>query len=87
MGMSMAGKRRAKVIMADLVLTSGLSTSRVKNSINFLVAYASGVVVGNPKLNLNYSLIAIENLTESARSTRVLASYNSHRCAGQHLLQ
>ncbi|XP_030572579.1 fer-1-like protein 6 isoform X1 [Drosophila novamexicana] len=44
MGMTMAGKRRAKVIMADLVLSSGLSTSRVRNSINFLVAYASGVV-------------------------------------------
>ncbi|XP_032599154.1 myoferlin isoform X1 [Drosophila grimshawi] len=43
-GMVMAGKRRAKVMMADLVLSSGLSMSRVKNSINFLVAYASGVV-------------------------------------------
>ncbi|XP_033149587.1 otoferlin [Drosophila busckii] len=42
--LSLAGKRRAKVMMADLVLTSGLSTSRVRNSINFLVAYAAGVV-------------------------------------------
>ncbi|XP_030384983.1 fer-1-like protein 6 isoform X1 [Scaptodrosophila lebanonensis] len=43
-GMSSAGKRRIKVMMADLVLSSGLSTSRVRNSINFLVAYAAGVV-------------------------------------------
>lgn len=43
--LSSAGKRRAKVFMADLVLSSGLSTSRTRNSINFLVAYASGVVV------------------------------------------
>ncbi|KAM8708996.1 hypothetical protein ACLKA7_015893 [Drosophila subpalustris] len=42
--LSTPGKRRAKVMMADLVLSSGLSTSRVRNSINFLVAYASGVV-------------------------------------------
>ncbi|XP_062132086.1 otoferlin [Drosophila sulfurigaster albostrigata] len=42
--LSSVGKRRAKIMMADLVLSSGLSTSRVRNSINFLVAYASGVV-------------------------------------------
>lgn len=50
--LSSAGKRRAKIIMADLVLSSGLSTSRTRNSINFLVAYASGIVVGtvNPQL-------------------------------------
>lgn len=49
--LSSAGKRRAKVFMADLVLSSGLSTSRTRNSINFLVAYASGVVVSavNPQ--------------------------------------
>ncbi|XP_037719293.1 otoferlin isoform X3 [Drosophila subpulchrella] len=42
--MSSAGKRKIKVMMGDLVLTSGPSTARVRNSINFLVAYASGVV-------------------------------------------
>lgn len=49
--LSSAGKRRAKVFMADLVLSSGLSTSRTRHSINFLVAYASGVVVSaaNPQ--------------------------------------
>lgn len=54
--MCTAGKRRAKVLMADLVLTSGLSTSRVRNSINFLVAYASGVVVGSLKTHSKYTL-------------------------------
>jgi len=43
--MSSAGKRKIKVMMGDLVLTSGPSTARIRNSINFLVAYASGVVV------------------------------------------
>ncbi|XP_017071773.1 otoferlin [Drosophila eugracilis] len=42
--MSSAGKRKIKVMMGDLVLESGPSTARVRNSINFLVAYASGVV-------------------------------------------
>ncbi|KAH8319290.1 hypothetical protein KR067_002918 [Drosophila pandora] len=42
--MSSAGKRKIKVMMGDLVLSSGPSTARVRNSINFLVAYNSGVV-------------------------------------------
>ncbi|KAH8364737.1 hypothetical protein KR084_010757 [Drosophila pseudotakahashii] len=42
--MSSAGKRKIKVMMGDLVLASGPSTARIRNSINFLVAYASGVV-------------------------------------------
>lgn len=43
--MSSAGKRKIRVMMGDLVLTSGPSVARVRNTINFLVAYASGVVV------------------------------------------
>ncbi|KMY98500.1 uncharacterized protein Dsimw501_GD12956, isoform C [Drosophila simulans] len=42
--MSSAGKRKINVMMGDLVLASGPSTARIRNSINFLVAYASGVV-------------------------------------------
>ncbi|XP_070136195.1 otoferlin isoform X2 [Drosophila bipectinata] len=42
--MSSAGKRKIRVMMGDLVLSSGPSTARVRNSINFLVAYNSGVV-------------------------------------------
>ncbi|KAH8257038.1 hypothetical protein KR038_001739 [Drosophila bunnanda] len=42
--MSSAGKRKISVMMGDLVLTSGPSIARVRNTINFLVAYASGVV-------------------------------------------
>ncbi|KAH8301129.1 hypothetical protein KR018_003081 [Drosophila ironensis] len=42
--MSTAGKRKIKVMMGDLVLSSGPSTSRIRNSINFLVPYASGLV-------------------------------------------
>ncbi|EDV50618.2 uncharacterized protein Dere_GG15053, isoform C [Drosophila erecta] len=42
--MSSAGKRKIIVMMGDLVLASGPSTARIRNSINFLVAYASGVV-------------------------------------------
>ncbi|XP_020816965.1 otoferlin isoform X2 [Drosophila serrata] len=42
--MSSAGKRKIRVMMGDLVLTSGPSMARVRNTINFLVAYASGVV-------------------------------------------
>ncbi|XP_054735180.1 otoferlin isoform X2 [Anastrepha obliqua] len=38
------GRHRIKVMMGDLVLTSGLSSTRLKNSINFLVIFASGVV-------------------------------------------
>ncbi|XP_017954999.1 fer-1-like protein 6 [Drosophila navojoa] len=67
-GMCTAGKRRAKVIMADLVLTSGLSTSRVRNSINFLVAYASGVV----------SLPDQQEYWPAIIATDVLASSFSH---------
>ncbi|XP_046868109.1 uncharacterized protein LOC6638750 isoform X4 [Drosophila willistoni] len=40
-----AGKRRAKVMMGDLVLMSGLSGATTKNSINFIASYACGVVV------------------------------------------
>lgn len=39
------GRHRIKVMMGDLLLTSGLSSTRLKNSINFLVIFASGVVV------------------------------------------
>ncbi|KAH8286002.1 hypothetical protein KR054_000777 [Drosophila jambulina] len=42
--MSAAGKRKIRVMMGDLVLTSGPSMARVRNTINFLVAYGSGVV-------------------------------------------
>ncbi|KAH8378844.1 hypothetical protein KR009_001725 [Drosophila setifemur] len=42
--MSSAGKRKIKVMMGDLVLASGPSTLRVRNSINFLVPFCSGVV-------------------------------------------
>ncbi|SPP77350.1 fer-1-like protein 6 [Drosophila guanche] len=42
--MSGAGKRKIKIMMGDQVLTSGPSTARIGNSINFLVAYASAVV-------------------------------------------
>ncbi|XP_004519125.2 otoferlin isoform X2 [Ceratitis capitata] len=38
------GRHRIKVMMGDLLLTSGLSSTRLKNSINFLVIFASGVV-------------------------------------------
>ncbi|XP_067648119.1 fer-1-like protein 6 [Eurosta solidaginis] len=37
-------RHRIKVMMGDLLLTSGLSSTRLKNSINFLVIFASGVV-------------------------------------------
>lgn len=45
--MSSAGKRKINLMMGDLVLSSGPSTARIRNSINFLVAYASGVVVSS----------------------------------------
>lgn len=65
--LSAAGKRRAKVFMADLVLSSGLSTSRTRNSINFLVAYASGVVVSalSPLCSLS-STVILPGLAESS---------------------
>lgn len=41
----MSGRHRIKVMMGDLILSSGLSSARLKNSINFLIIYASGIVV------------------------------------------
>ncbi|XP_075159891.1 ferlin family C2 domain-containing myoferlin misfire [Haematobia irritans] len=38
------GKHRIKLMMGDLLLTSGLSSYHQKHSINFLFSYASGVV-------------------------------------------
>lgn len=84
--LSSAGKRRAKVFMGDLVLSSGLSTSRTRNSINFLVAYASGVVVSPLSLLSLFSLsstVLLSALAESSRSARVLARHDSHRCGGE----
>lgn len=40
-----SGRHRVKLMMADLLLVSGLSTSRLRNSFNFLISYGSGVVV------------------------------------------
>ncbi|XP_061388297.1 otoferlin [Musca vetustissima] len=39
-----SGRHRVKLMMADLLLVSGLSTARLGNSFNFLISYASGVV-------------------------------------------
>uniref|UniRef100_A0A1A9WPX1 C2 domain-containing protein n=1 Tax=Glossina brevipalpis TaxID=37001 RepID=A0A1A9WPX1_9MUSC len=39
-----ASRHRVKVMMADLMLSSGLSMSRIKQSINFLVLHSSGIV-------------------------------------------
>uniref|UniRef100_A0A1A9ZTS0 C2 domain-containing protein n=1 Tax=Glossina pallidipes TaxID=7398 RepID=A0A1A9ZTS0_GLOPL len=39
-----ASRHRVKVMMADLMLSSGLSMTRIKQSINFLVLHSSGIV-------------------------------------------
>ncbi|KNC25719.1 Gram-negative bacteria-binding protein 3, partial [Lucilia cuprina] len=40
----LTSKHQVKLMMADLTLTSGLSTSPIQNSLNFLILYASGVL-------------------------------------------
>lgn len=56
------GRHRIKVMMGDLLLTSGLSSTRLKNSINFLVIFASGVVVRIPNYGVFASLFSLRNI-------------------------
>ncbi|XP_037953127.1 otoferlin isoform X2 [Teleopsis dalmanni] len=57
-----SGRHRIKVMMGDLVLVSGLSASRIKNCINFLVLYASGVVSLPEQLEYWPAIIATDVL-------------------------
>ncbi|KAH8235116.1 hypothetical protein KR032_008840 [Drosophila birchii] len=63
--MSSAGKRRIRVMMGDLVLTSGPSMARIRNTINFLVAYASGVVVSECLKTLSIPISSIFHSIQS----------------------
>uniref|UniRef100_A0A6P4FPE4 Otoferlin isoform X2 n=1 Tax=Drosophila rhopaloa TaxID=1041015 RepID=A0A6P4FPE4_DRORH len=72
--MSSAGKRKIKVMMGDLVLSSGPSTARIRNCINFLVAYASGVVSLPDQQDYWPAIIATDVLLSGFSSESILGA-------------
>ncbi|KAM7358215.1 ferlin family C2 domain-containing myoferlin misfire [Cochliomyia hominivorax] len=56
----LTSKHRVKIMMGDLTLTSGLSTTPIRNSMNFLISYACGVVSLPEQLDYWPAIIATD---------------------------
>uniref|UniRef100_A0A1I8QEL5 C2 domain-containing protein n=1 Tax=Stomoxys calcitrans TaxID=35570 RepID=A0A1I8QEL5_STOCA len=66
-----SGRHRVKLMLADLLLTSGLSATRLKDSINFLIPYASGVVSLPDQLDYWPAIIATDVVITSSKDQEV----------------